>query len=117
MTYATKANIEVTDVAVAVYFRRLVNRFFKILPIWETGEESIYVYIQNLQIELLGFQSMIEAIGYDADYMALVSILQYLLDNPASEVWLVKREVFNSISLCKQLGERYGTPDQEEVPQ
>ena len=36
------------------YFRTLVNLFFKILPIKESGESSLEVYMRSLQAELLG---------------------------------------------------------------
>lgn len=44
------------------YFRTLVNLFFKILPIKESGESSLEVYMRSLQAELLGCKELIEAI-------------------------------------------------------
>ena len=47
------------------YFRTLVNLFFKILPIKESGESSLEVYMRSLQAELLGCKELIEAIHDD----------------------------------------------------
>ena len=44
------------------YFRRLVNHFFKILPMRENNEESLTTYMQSLQVELLGCKGLITAI-------------------------------------------------------
>lgn len=41
------------------YFRALVNLFFKILPIKESGESSLEVYMRSLQAELLGCKVLI----------------------------------------------------------
>ena len=76
------------------YFRALVNLFFKILPIKESGESSLEVYMRSL-------------------LLSLIAILQYLLDTPECEVSVVKREVFRAISICNKLKARYAV--QQEV--
>ena len=88
------------------YLSTLVNQFFKILPIKESGEPSLNEFIHSLQAELLGCHSLIEAINGDSMFLSLVSILQYLLDNEC-EIKVVKREVFKAISVCKKLQEKY----------
>lgn len=91
------------------YFRKLVNHFFKILPIREQNEESLTTYMQSLQAELLGCKGLISAIQNDASYLTLLSILQYLIDNPECTVKEVKREVFRAISICNQLKAQYAS--------
>lgn len=91
------------------YFRNLVNHFFKILPIREQNEESLTTYMQGLQAELLGCKGLISAIQNDASYLTLLSILQYLIDNPECTVKEVKREVFRAISICNQLKAQYAS--------
>ena len=58
------------------YFRALVNLFFKILPIKESGESSLEVYMRSLQAELLGCKELIEAIHDDPLLLSLIAILQ-----------------------------------------
>ena len=85
------------------YFRNLVNRFFKILPIRESDEASLQTYMQSLKIELVGMQGLIPDIGCGSIYLQLLSILQYLIDNPDCSLRIVRREVFNAISACNKL--------------
>lgn len=89
------------------YFRALVNRFFKILPIREQNEESLVVYMTSLQSELLGCREFICVIKNDPEYLTLLSILQYLIDNPSISVRETKREVFRAISICNKLKAKY----------
>lgn len=89
------------------YLRSLVNRFFKILPIKEDGEESLETYMRSLQAELLGCKELIAAINGDPLFMSLLNILQYLIDNPECSQPVVKREVFRAISICNKLKAKY----------
>ena len=89
------------------YFRRLVNHFFKILPMRENDEESLTTYMQSLQVELLGCKGLITAIHDDSNYLTILAILQYLIDNPDCSVSEVKREVFRAISICNKLQSKF----------
>ena len=90
------------------YFSSLVNCFFKILPIRESEEKSLVVYVESLKTELLGCGSLIQAINNDAGFLSLLSILQHFIDDPEYPVPKVKREVFKAISICNRLREQYG---------
>ena len=88
------------------YLNGLVNQFFKILPIKESGEPSLNEFMKSLQVELLGFKGLMVEIGNDSMYLTLLSILQYLIENEC-ETAVVKREVFKAISVCKKLQNKY----------
>ena len=88
------------------YLNGLVNQFFKILPIKESGEPSLTEFMRSLQVELLGFKDLMTAIGNDSMYLTLLSILQYLIENDC-DTPAVKREVFKAISICKKLRNKY----------
>lgn len=107
MTIATKAGIAVDAELMRNYFKRLVNLFFKILPMRENNEDSLLTYMQSLQVELLGCQGLIPLIQTDSDYLTMLSILQYLIDNPECKVSEVKREVFHAISICNKLHAKF----------
>ena len=107
MMIATTAGIPIDSEILHNYFRNLVNHFFKILPIREQKEESLTTYMQSLQAELLGCRELVSAIHNDAAYLTLLSILQYLIDNPECTVREVKREVFRAISICNKLKAQY----------
>lgn len=94
------------------YLDEMVNKFFKILPMKESNEPSLYEYMSSLQVELIGCEGVIKALHEDARYLTLISILQYLIDNDC-EVKVVKREVFKAISLCKKLRKKYSDTKEE----
>lgn len=95
--------------AVRKYMRGLVDRFFKILPLWEDREESLPTYLESLQLELVGFNGLMKALDDDKDFVSLLAILQYLIDNPETSTHTVKREVFRAISICNKLRAKFCT--------
>lgn len=109
MMVETTAGMPIDAEVLHNYFRNLVNHFFKILPIREQNEESLNTYMQSLQAELLGCKGLVSAIQNDASYLTLLSILQYLIDNPECTVREVKREVFRAISICNKLKAQYAS--------
>lgn len=108
MMVRTRVGVPMDAVILSNYLSALINNFFKILPIKESGETSLDTYMQSLQAELLGCKELVEAIHYDALFLTLLSILQYLIDHPECEVAVVKREVFHAISICNKLKNKYG---------
>ena len=107
MMIQTTAGVPMDAKVLSNYLRTLINLFFKILPIWESGEESLDTYMRSLQAELLGCRELLEAIREDSLFLTLLSILQYLIDNPSCEIATVKREVFKAISICNKLKAKY----------
>ncbi len=107
MTIDTAAGVPVTAELLQNYFARLVNQFFKILPMREDEEESLGAYMRGLQIELLGCQNFVNSLSDNPFYMSLLSILQYLIDTPDCSVSDVRREVFDAISICYKLKSSY----------
>ena len=103
MMTETVAGVPIKREIVYGYFKQLVNHFFKILPMRENNEESLVTYMESLQIELLGCQNLIVTLKDDSNYLIMLSILQYLIDNPDCSVARVKREVFRAISICNKL--------------
>ena len=103
MRVQTCAGISVRPELVSNYFNALVDHFFKILPMREEGVSSLPMYIRSLQIELFGCQSFILPMSTNGDYLSLLSILQYFIDHPDTDISDVKREVFRAISICKKL--------------
>lgn len=96
----------VKDEMIRNYFSSLINRFYKILPLREKNEKTLIVYVESLQFEMIGAGNLIEAIGYDGDFLTLLAILQHLIDDPEYPVESVKREVFKSIRICEKLRDK-----------
>ena len=100
----TVTGYSLPDEMIGNYLGGLVNQFFKILPIKESGEPSLKEFMRSLQLELIGFRDLMVELKNDSMYVSLLSILQYLIDNDC-DVAVVRREVFKAISICKKLKE------------
>lgn len=102
----TSKNIELPDMVVQKYLKSLIGQFYKILPIKESGEPSLGKYMDSLQREMIGCQSLIVALNYDELFLSLLAILQYLVENDC-DTSIVKCEVFKAINICKKLQKKY----------
>lgn len=89
------------------YFGRLINRFFKILPMKENGESSLTNYIQSLQRELLGCLNLVPELKVCDSYITLLSILEFLNREQDCPIPAVRTEVFHAINICKSLGKHF----------
>lgn len=89
------------------YLTALIDRLFKILPLREEEDPTTDSYLSGLITELLGFSGLIRSVNCDASYVAILSSLQYLLDNPEVPIKTVKKIVFDSITLCYSLRSEY----------
>lgn len=103
MNVSTAAGIPLSTELLRSYFDSLVNHFFKILPIRESGEASLPLYVKSLQMELYGCGNLVPAVGKSEYYLTLLSILQYMIDHPETPVCDIRREVFRSIGICNKL--------------
>lgn len=103
ITLKTVVDEEMKPELLGAYYKALVNRFFKILPMRESGEKSLPDYIRSLQSELLGIQRFVTGLNEGAMFTTLLGILEFLHDEDACSVRETKREVFRAISLCNKL--------------
>ena len=89
------------------YFDRLVNQFFKLLPIREKEAATFTTYSRSLQMEVLGCREFIVPFKNDATILTLISILQYFSDTPDVPLADVRREVFRAIDLLHKSKQTY----------
>ena len=102
----TVTGIDITNELLSNYLSGLVNQFFKILPIKESGEPSLKEFMRSLQLELLGCKGLMVQLSNDSMFLSLIAILQYMI-NEDCDTPTVKREVFKAISICKKLRKKY----------
>lgn len=102
----TTHNIEISNQLVNNQIGDLVNRFYKILPIKESGEATLHQYLLSLQREMLGCHNLVSAFQHDDRYLSLLSILQYFIDYEP-DVQIVKSDVFKAINILKKLQKKY----------
>ncbi len=88
------------------YFNFLVGRVFKILPISEEQPDTLRDYLNSLLIELVGSKELILKIRDDANFISLLSILQYLNSNECSHDE-IRKEVFHCINIINKLQTQY----------
>ena len=75
----TSRSIELPDKVVQKYLKALIGQFYKILPIKESGEPSLDKYMESLQREMIGCQSLILALNNDELFLSLLAVLQYMI--------------------------------------
>lgn len=88
------------------YLDRLVDRFYKILPLKEQKSDTLSTYIQSLQCELIGSKNLILYLNDDSQFINLISILQFFIDNEFDDK-ICKREIMKAINISKQLKSKY----------
>lgn len=100
------------------YISEMVDRVYKILPLYEENNEGLYKNIQSMIFELEGLQYVVGEI-LDADYIVLLATLESLSEEALfinlfvgdvkSEIDInhpvVRREVFKCINIVKKIGE------------
>lgn len=106
--YNTILDQPLSENLVKNYFKNLVNRYFKILPMRENNEPSLSKYLRSLRIELIGCKGVIPELREEPDFLTLLSILEYIIENPNCPIDDIRSEVFHAISICKRLQKRAG---------
>lgn len=89
------------------YFNFLISSMYKILPIVEEEPKTLKPYLESLQIELIGNQSLFEKIRYDANFIKLLGTIQFFIENTC-EHKVYRKEVFKCINIIEKLLDKYG---------
>jgi DUF1009 family protein len=88
------------------YLGNLVDRIYKILPLYEEQNEGLFKYIQSLVFELNGFHYVVNN-GLSYHYLSLMATLESLSDesllSDKENKEEVKREVFKCIDITKKI--------------
>lgn len=101
----TSAGVAVNTDDVASYIDSLVGRFFKILPMRESNDKTCVVYMRGLQRELLGCGSLFSRLKLCTRILSLSCVLENLIVNWDVPLEDVRRDVFNSITNCKNIAD------------
>ena len=84
------------------YLKSSINGLYKILPLKEEDNKDLIVYIKSLKIDLVGNQWNFVQLRYDADYLRVINILNYFVNNDF-DIKTCKREVFKSIRIIQKI--------------
>lgn len=90
----------------ANYFKFLIGRVWKILPMNE--EENIHLkdYMESLQRELIGNMNLVENLKYDGYFITLLNKIEFLI-NEDYEHEILRKEVFECVDLIKKIQSKY----------
>lgn len=89
------------------YSSALVDRTYKILPLFEEKNEGLFAYVQSLIFELHGIYWVVESIQSDGDYLILLATLESISDYAMfcdmEDHAVIKREVFKCLDIVKRI--------------
>lgn len=85
------------------YLKKLIDKFFKIIPLKEEKSDTVDAYIESLVSELTGMHDLMYALNLNPQIMTLISTLYALLleDNN------YRSEIFKCIQVIKNLESEY----------
>lgn len=94
----------VDDKAIRKYLQLVINKIFKILPLYEENNETLEVYIESLILEVKGFIAVYGSVGV-TEYISVVSTLEGIQKKVQEEgnQPTVKREVFKTIDTVNKI--------------
>lgn len=100
--------MEITENSIlfSSYKNALVNKVYKILPLYEENNIGLFANIQSLIFELHGILIVIHSLNSNANFLSLIAILESLSDDSLFfdlDHETVKREVFKCLDLVKKM--------------
>ena len=101
----TKYN-EIPNEYFANYFKFLIGRVWKILPMSEEDNIHLKVYIEGLQRELIGNMNLVEDLKYDGYFITLLNKIEFLISGEY-EHDICRKEVFECVELVKKIQCKY----------
>lgn len=102
----TRNEQEEYAVMMSNYLTALIDRIFKILPMYESSDETLPQYVESLCGELKGCKILSPELCEDAIFASIICVLLNL-NNEKKEHNEVKKSVFRAISDCKKLRSKY----------
>lgn len=103
--------INANSKAFSEYEANLVDRIYKILPLFEEKNEGLFPYVQSLIYELNGLFWTIEELN-SSNYIILLATLESISDdclfNDELNHGVIKREVFKCLELVKKMAPQGG---------
>jgi len=88
------------------YFKFLIGRVWKILPMTEKGNKDLKKYMESLQIEIIGNMNLVEELKYDGYFITLLNKIEYLIhENYTHDV--CRKTVFECIDVIEKISKKY----------
>lgn len=88
------------------YFKFLINKTYKILPLKEENSETLKSYLESLLRELLGNKELVSMLVEEPRFITVLNTMQYLIAEDYTTK-ICKIEVFKCISILKEINLKY----------
>jgi len=92
------------------YLKYLINKVWKILPMYEENNSTLIPYLKKLQMELTGNLELIKELQYDGNLQTILNNIECIIAYDINHTEC-KKMVLDSIALIKLLQKRYGFED------
>lgn len=90
----------------ANYFKFLIGKVWKILPMSEENNIHLKGYMESLQRELIGNMNLVEELKYDGYFITLLNKIEYLINEEYTHE-ICRKEVLESVSIVERLQQKY----------
>lgn len=97
---------ELSNKSLENYFKFLIGKVYKILPLKEQGNNTLNTYLESLKVELVGNYELLEILKNEPQFISLLNIIQYFISNEF-DVGVCKREVFRAIRIIESINAKY----------
>lgn len=87
------------------YLKSLINKVYKILPMYEEENPNLRSYIQSLEREMSGCYQLYQSLCDDAQFLSIIGIVRYLHTEEYNQR-TCKQEVFKAIRIIETMIER-----------
>lgn len=87
-------------------FLHLINKIYKILPLYEENNPNLQQYIDSLIIQFTGMQDFEELLIPEPRLFSILAILTYLRNNEYDHE-TCKRETFRCTNILKEIIVKY----------
>lgn len=88
------------------YFKFLIGRVWKILPMNEENNAYLQDYMEGLQRELIGNMHLVEQLKHDGYFITLLNKIEYLINEDYTHE-ICRKEVFECVEIVKKLQDKY----------
>lgn len=88
------------------YFKFLINKTYKILPLKEEKSETLKSYLESLLRELLGNKELVSVLVDEPRFITVLNTMQYLISQEYT-VKVCKKEVFKCICILEEINSKY----------
>lgn len=90
-----------------LFFKNIIGKIFKILPLKEENNIGFYDYVDSILIQLIGAKSTFLELENNQDFLSVINIIQYIKNNKCSNKQC-KREIFKCLNIIQKLIKEQG---------